>query len=232
MTHDDAIKLVVRERYASQTAAECCGSSDCCGTVQETLDGFVGPSLGCGGPLLYAAPCTGETVVDLGSGAGGDVLQAAQQVGQTGRAIGVDMTPEMIWRARENAQRLGLRNAEFRLSEIEHLPLPDASADVVISNCVINLIPDKGAAFREAYRVLRSGGRLVVSDMVAAGALPDAVHTDPAAWAACIAGASDVDEYLALIRAAGFVDVETLTSTPAVPGRVFSTTVRAIKPAT
>jgi SAM-dependent methyltransferase len=198
----------------------------------ETPDGFVGPSLGFGSPLHYAAPRAGETVVDLGSGAGGDVLRAAQQVGPTGRAIGVDMTPEMIGKARDNARRLGVINAEFRLSEIEHLPLADASADVAISNCVINLIPDKAAAFREAFRVLRPGGRLVVSDMVAAGSLPASVRVDPAAWAACIAGASDADEYLALIWAAGFVDIETVTSTPTVPGRVFSTTLRAVKPRT
>lgn len=231
MVRDEEIRQAVREHYAGRSAAGCCAGTDCCsGGAEEELAGFVGPQLGCGSPLAHAALQSGETVVDLGSGAGGDVLRAAQQVGSTGRAVGIDMTPEMIWNARENARRLGIPHAEFRLGEIEHLPLPDASADVVISNCVINLLPDKTAAFREAFRALRPGGRLVISDMVTHGPLPPSMRSDSAAWAACIAGAVDLDDYLAMIRSAGFERVETVTATPAVWGQVFSATVRAIKP--
>ena len=231
MIRGDEIRQAVRDHYAGRSAAGCCGGTDCCGErAEEDLEGFIGPQLGCGSPLAHAALQSGETVVDLGSGAGGDVLRAAQGVGPTGRAIGVDMTPEMVWKARENARRLGVPQAEFRLGEIEHLPLQDASADVVFSNCVINLLPDKSAAFREAFRALRPGGRLVVSDMVTRGPLPHSIRIDPAAWAACIAGAVDLDDYLAMIRAAGFERVETVTSTPGAPGQVFSATVRAIKP--
>jgi len=231
MIRGDEIRQVVREHYAGRSATGCCAGTDCCsGTVEEGLEGFAGPSLGCGNPLAYAVLRPGETVVDLGSGAGGDVLRAAWLVGPAGRAIGVDMTAEMIWKARENARRLGVLNAEFRLGEIEHLPLPEASADVAISNCVINLVPDKAVAFREVFRVLRPSGRLVVSDMVVRGPLPQSVLTDPAAWAACIAGAMDLADYLALIRAAGFTHVETVASTPGAPGQVFSATVRAVKP--
>lgn len=232
MIRFDEIKQVVREHYAGRPAAGCCGGTDCCAQpAEEQMEGFVGPSLGCGSPPAYAALQSGDTVVDLGSGAGGDVLRAATQVGSAGRAIGIDMTPEMIWKARENARRLDMANAEFRLGEIEHLPVPDASADAVISNCVINLVPEKGAAFREAFRILRPGGRLVVSDMVVDGALPESVRADAAAWAACIAGAIDADDYRHLLEAAGFRGVETVASTPSVPGHVFSVTVRAIKPA-
>ena len=232
MIPGDQIRQAVRDHYAGRSAEGCCGDAGCCReTAGPELEGFVGPQLGCGSPLAHAALQVGEAVVDLGSGAGGDVLRAAQQVGSTGRAIGIDMTPEMIWKARENARRLGVPHAEFRLGEIEHLPLPDASADVVISNCVINLLPDKAVAFREAFRALRPGGRLVVSDMVTHGPLPQSIRTDPAAWAACIAGAIDLEDYLASIRAAGFEQVETVTSTPGAPGRVFSATIRAVKPA-
>lgn len=232
MIRGDEIKQMVREHYAGRPATGCCGGTDCCPeSTPEQMEGFVGPSLGCGSPLAYAALQSDETVVDLGSGAGGDVLRAAEQVGSAGRAIGIDMTPKMIWKARENVRRLGIANAEFRLGEIEHLPVPDASADVVISNCVMNLVPEKAAAFREAFRILRPGGRLVVSDMVVNGALPDSVRADAAAWAACIAGAIDAGDYRALLEAAGFMGVQTVASTPSVPGHVFSLTVRAIKPA-
>lgn len=237
----DEIKIHVREHYrgwASQSACcsetSCCGSQgarSCCDTTTEWPAEFIGPSLSCGSPLTYAQVQPGETVVDLGSGAGGDVLLAARQVGPVGRVIGVDMTPEMIWKARTNAERAGLHNAEFRLGEIERLPLPDESADVSISNCVINLVPDKALAFREAYRVLRPGGRLVISDMVSRGPLPDEIRADPGAWAGCVGGALDVNDYLATIEAAGFREVEIVSSGSAPPGRVFSATVRARKPA-
>lgn len=231
MISGDEIRQAVREHYAGRSATGCCAGTDCCsGAAEEGPKGFIGPSLGCGSPLAYAAVQPGETVVDLGSGAGREVILAAKQAGPLGRAIGIDMTPEMIWKARENARRRGVSNAEFRLGEIEHLPLQDAMADVVISNCVINLLPDKAVAFREAFRALRPGGRLVVSDMVTDGPLPQSVRADPAAWAACIAGALDLDDYLAMIRAAGYEQVETITSTPGAPGQVFSATVRAVKP--
>ncbi len=231
MDRVDEIKQTVREYYAGRASPGGCCSGETCGSVlPDTLDSVLGSSLGCGTPLVYAQVRQGETVVDLGSGAGGDVLRAAQQVGSQGRAIGVDMTPEMVWKARENARRGGAAHAEFYLGEIEHLPLADGSADVVISNCVINLAPDKAAVFADALRVLRPGGRLVVSDMVSDGPLPDSLRTDAAAWAGCIAGAADMTEYLALIRGAGFEQLEIMASTPATPGQVFSVTVRARKP--
>lgn len=232
MIRPDEIKQTVREYYAGWVASTgCCSGSGCCGVQQNAPEDFLGPSLGCGTPLAYADVKTGETVVDLGSGAGGEVLLAAQRVGPSGRAIGVDMTPEMISKAQENARRHGVTSAEFLPGEIEHLPMPDASADVVISNCVINLVPDKAQAFHEAYRVLKPGGRLVVSDIVSRGRLPEVIRRNAAAWAGCIAGAEDVDEYRTTIAGAGFENVETVASTPWVPGKVFSVTIRARKPA-
>lgn len=229
MERADEIRQTVREYYAERaTGSRCCEGSTCCGA--EGSEDLLGSSLGCGIPLAVAEVQPGETVVDLGSGAGGDVLRAAQQVGTRGRAIGVDMTPEMVWKARENARRSSAANTEFYLGEIEHLPLAADLADVVISNCVINLAPDKGAVFAEAFRVLRPGGRLIVADMVSRGPLPEAMRADPGAWAACISGAAEVTEYLATIRRAGFERVETVASTPSSPGQVFSVTVRAVKP--
>jgi SAM-dependent methyltransferase len=231
MDRVDEIKQTVQEYYAGRASSGgCCSGETCGGVAPDTLDSVLGPSLGCGTPLAFAQVRPGETVVDLGSGAGGDVQRAAQQVGPQGRAIGVDMTPEMVWKAREQARRGGVANAEFYLGEIEHLPLADGSADIVISNCVINLAPDKGAVFADAFRVLRPGGRLVVSDMVSDGPIPESLRTDAAAWAACIAGAADMTEYLALIRGAGFENVETVASTSATPGQVYSVTVGARKP--
>ncbi|OLC28875.1 MAG: hypothetical protein AUH31_08035 [Armatimonadetes bacterium 13_1_40CM_64_14] len=230
MDRADEIRQTVREYYAGRASGgSCCAGATCCGGAEGSED-LLGPSLGCGTPLGAAEVQLGETVVDLGSGAGGDVLRAAQQVGGRGRAIGVDMTPEMVWKARENARRNSAVNTEFYLGEIEHLPLADGSADVVISNCVINLAPDKSAVFAEAFRVLRPGGRLIVADMVSQGPLPDAIRADPAAWAACISGAAEVTEYLATIGRAGFERAQTVASTPSSPGQVFSVTVRAIKP--
>jgi len=242
----DTIRLKVREHYRDALTAgtvhqslrsdarQGCGCGDCCAAdplaAESPVTDLVGPSLGCGTPVAYADLQPGEVVVDLGSGAGGDVLRAAREVGPSGRSIGVDMTPEMVAAARANAAHAGLGHAEFRLGEIEHLPLPDGSADVVISNCVINLVPDKSRAFAEAYRVLHPGGRLVVSDMVSHGPLPDALRTDAAAWAACIAGAVSFDEYTAAIAGAGFTDVTVLAAGDAAPGQVYSATVRAKKP--
>jgi len=231
----DEIKMQVREHYAARVAAGggCCGEGDasCCATSSaETIEGFDGPSLGCGTPLQYAAVQAGETVVDLGSGAGRETLLAAREAGPSGRAVGIDMTPEMIDKARENARRTGAGNAEFRLGEIEHLPLGDGETDVVISNCVINLVPDKPAAFMEAFRVLRPGGRMVISDIVSNGPLPQAIRTSMEAWAGCVAGALDVDEYLEAIRGAGFTDVEMIEPTGHSALPIFSATIRAYKP--
>jgi SAM-dependent methyltransferase len=169
--------------------------------------------LGCGNPIAMAGLKKGETVVDLGSGAGFDCFIAAKAVGPEGRIIGVDMTPEMIEKARANAEKGKYRNVEFRLGEIENLPVADNSADVIISNCVINLVPDKARAFHEAFRILKPGGRLMVSDIVLLKALPTAIQKSVAAYIGCLSGASLKDAYLKEIRAAGFQHVEVLDET-------------------
>jgi SAM-dependent methyltransferase len=229
---------------AQTASASCCGDTSpraagpasCCGDQPVTfLDGRAVPqdladsSLGCGAPVDAAALQPGETVVDLGSGAGLDAFFAADRVGAGGRAIGVDMTPEMIVKARSNAARLGVQNVEFRLGEIEHLPLAEGVADVVISNCVINLLPDKRPAFAEAYRVLRPGGRLVVSDIVSARAFPEEFKT-PERWTACLAGAIPEAEYIAMVAASGFSDVTIISKRGYDPAGLFSITLRAVKP--
>ena len=163
--------------------------------------------LGCGNPHGLASLRAGETVLDLGSGAGFDAFLAARRVGPTGRVIGVDMTPAMLERARANQRRTGADNVDFRLGEIEALPLPDASVDVVISNCVVNLSPEKARVFGEVMRVLRPGGRLAISDVVLTAALPDEVRADLSNHSACVSGAATVDELDGLLRAAGFVDI-------------------------
>ncbi len=232
MTERDVdVKAAVREHYASivREGAGCgCGpaTSGCCGATSAPakLSREVGYSdhdlaavpeganlgLGCGNPLAHAALRPGDVVVDLGSGAGFDCFLAARSVGPTGRVIGVDMTPEMLDRARRNAADDGYENVEFRLGEIEALPVADAAADMVISNCVINLSTDKPRVFREALRVLKPGGRLMVSDLVLERPLPESVRRSVEAYAGCIAGAMLKDDYLAAIRRAGFTDVEVL----------------------
>jgi len=230
---DRDVKAAVREHYASVARGEsaCCGtatklSGGCCGATPapDRLSKAIGYSeaevqavpdgsnlgLGCGNPLAHAALKEGDVVVDLGSGAGFDCFLAARRIGPGGRVIGVDMTPDMLDRARSNAAADGYANVEFRLGEIENLPVADASADMVISNCVINLSGDKPRVFREALRVLKPGGRLMVSDLVLARPLPESVARSVAAYAGCIAGAMLKDEYLGTIRGAGFVDVEVL----------------------
>jgi SAM-dependent methyltransferase len=167
--------------------------------------------LGCGNPLALLELREGETVVDLGSGGGIDCFLAARRVGPTGRVIGVDMTPEMLERARGNAAKSGFDNVEFRLGEIEHLPVADGTADAVISNCVVNLVPDKAQVFADAFRVLKPGGRLSVSDIVLLGAIPISIRDSVEAYVGCLAGAVMRDEYLRLIEEAGFTDV-TVTS--------------------
>ncbi|UCF09630.1 MAG: arsenite methyltransferase [Candidatus Bipolaricaulota bacterium] len=216
------IRKVVRKRYAEAARQSCsCRSPSCCGdndSVSRTL-GYseaelaslpegADLGLGCGNPTALASLAEGEVVLDLGSGAGIDCFLAAQAVGGTGRVIGVDMTTDMIDRARANAARNGIGNVEFRLGEIEHLPVADGEVDVVISNCVINLSPDKPQVFREAFRALKPGGRLIVSDIVALAELPDAIRSSLDAYAGCIAGALRKEEYLAAIADAGFREVE------------------------
>ncbi len=164
-------------------------------------------SLGCGDPVTLAGLQAGQTVLDLGSGGGIDCFLAAKKVGESGKVIGVDMTPAMIERARANLAQIGAQNVEFRLGEIEHLPVGNEEVDVIISNCVINLSPDKPQVLREAFRVLRPGGLLAVSDIVTDGPLPDAIKNSLSAWAGCVAGALDVQEYTAIIQQAGFEDV-------------------------
>ena len=202
--------------------------SDCCGPAAELTVGASGAmsqlysagelaelpesvtdmSLGCGNPTAIADLAPGEVVLDLGSGGGIDCFLAARQVGPEGRVIGLDMTPDMIRLARRNAKKMGVENVDFRYGEMEEIPLPDRSVDVIISNCVINLSPDKDAVFGEAFRVLRSGGRMSVSDIVVDGELPQPIRTRLDAWAGCIAGALDETDYLARIHAAGFEGVE------------------------
>jgi SAM-dependent methyltransferase len=186
--------------------------------LAELPDSVTDASLGCGNPLAHAGLQPGEVVLDLGSGGGIDCLLAATKVGPDGRVIGLDMTPDMIKLARRNAKKLGMRNVDFRFGEMEDMPLPDESVDVIISNCVINLSPDKDAVFGEAYRVLRPGGRLSISDIVIDGDLPQFIRGRLDAWADCIAGALDETVYLDKIRAAGFERVEVLSRNHAQAG--------------
>jgi arsenite methyltransferase len=228
---NDALRAAVRDHYASvatgtldevpaaSDGSGCCAPSCCGGASSSSLK--VGYSedevsaapegadlgLGCGNPQTIASLKPGETVLDLGAGAGFDAFLAARQVGADGRVIGVDMTPAMIEKARANAGKVGAKNVEFRLGEIEHLPVADASVDVIISNCVINLSPDKAAVFADAYRVLKPGGRLAISDVVATARLPASLAESIAAHAGCIAGAADIATLKAMLVTAGFVDI-------------------------
>jgi arsenite methyltransferase len=230
----DETREMVRERYADvATSGQGCGadvgvdaSSDdgaCCGDdadatgserlgydaddVASVADG-ADLGLGCGNPKAFAAMTAGETVLDLGSGAGFDCFLAADEVGPDGRVIGVDMTPEMVSTARENVAKNDAVNVEFRLGEISHIPAADAVVDVVISNCVVNLAPDKQRVFDDAYRVLRPGGRLAISDVVQTAPFPDDVRMDPESLTACVAGAATVDELEAMLDDAGFEAIE------------------------
>lgn len=227
---EDKLREYVREHYAKvvtstqKASGGCCGASGSCfapniqkdyaqklGYTQNDLSQVPEGSnlgLGCGNPALFANLKPGEVVLDLGSGAGFDAFIASRAVGQTGRVIGVDMTAEMVAKARENSSKNGYKNVEFRLGEIEYLPIADSIIDVIISNCVINLVPNKEQVFREAYRVLRSGGRIAISDVVTSVELSESVRKDLALFAGCLAGAtliSDLDKYL---KSCGFVDIK------------------------
>ena len=233
----DEQRRAVRNRYAriatdsdsasstaeSNSDGDCCDDGDgCCDADADATDstelGYTDEDvaavaagadlgLGCGNPTAIASLGEGETVLDLGSGAGFDCFLAAQEVGEDGRVLGVDMTPAMVEKARDNVRENDAENVEFRLGEIEHLPVADETVDVVISNCVVNLSPDKPQVFREAFRALRPGGRLAISDVVMTAPVPESVRSDPESVAACVAGASTVDELEAILSDAGFVDV-------------------------
>jgi SAM-dependent methyltransferase len=230
MHDDNEIKQAVRDRYAGHATqgTSCCapsatraGAASCCGSGSGSVSEQLGYAahdlalipegadlgLGCGNPLALMELRDGETVVDLGSGGGIDCFLAANRVGPTGHVIGVDMTPEMVTRARKNAADGGFDNVEFRLGEIEHLPVADSSVDAIISNCVVNLVPDKAQVFVDAFRVLKPGGRLSVSDIVLLGEVPIALRDSVEAYVSCLSGAILKDEYLRLIEEAGFVDV-------------------------
>lgn len=220
-TTADEVRAVVREHYGNIARGTNTGCAPgCCsptGTAAATLgypsdQAAAAPQgadlgLGCGNPTAIASLRDGETVLDLGAGAGFDCFIAAHQVGPRGRVIGVDMTADMVARARANARKVGATNIEFRLGEIEHLPVADASIDAILSNCVINLSPDKPAVFREAFRVLRAGGRLAISDVVATAPVPAELQGQAAALAGCITGAALLDDVRAMLAAAGFVEI-------------------------
>ncbi|HRQ24531.1 MAG TPA: arsenite methyltransferase [Anaerolineales bacterium] len=219
MTQSPApIHETVREHYAERikNSASCCGPSDCCSTESKlypadlltTLPTDVSStSYGCGDPITLASLTPGQTVLDLGSGAGLDCLLAAQKVGPQGRVIGVDMTPEMIERAQKNAQRVDAANVEFRQGYLEDLPVESNTVDVIISNCVINLSPDKEKVFSEAFRVLAPGGKLAVSDIVTEGPLPESIKQSLSAWAGCVAGTVEAEEYIRMMESVGFTNI-------------------------
>jgi arsenite methyltransferase len=267
------IKEVVKEKYGQAALRVNAWGSSCCG-ASAALDGCCDPitsnlydasqtgelpqeavlaSLGCGNPTALAQLNAGETVLDLGSGGGIDVLLSARRVGPTGKAYGLDMTDEMLALARENQRKAGVENVEFLKGEIEHIPLPDNSVDVVISNCVINLSGDKDRVLREAFRVLKPGGRFAVSDVITRGRVPDAVRQNMLLWVGCIAGALDDYQYVSKLAKAGFdaidieptrvydiedartflsgqgIDVDAIA--PQVEGKFMSAFIRAMKPA-
>lgn len=212
------IHETVREHYAGRikNSGSCCGSNRSCDTsstiypvdlLTNVPSDVADTSYGCGDPITLASLKAGQTVLDLGSGAGLDCIFAAQKVGETDHVIGVDMTPEMIERAQANAKKVNLNNVEFRYGYLESLPVEDNTVDVIISNCVINLSPDKSKVFAEAFRVLKSGGKLAVSDIVTDGHLPDVVKQSLSAWAGCVAGAVEAQEYIGMMTAVGFTEI-------------------------
>jgi ubiquinone/menaquinone biosynthesis C-methylase UbiE len=269
-----SVKEIVQEKYGEAArrvtagqANSCCGANACCGTDVDPITSelydqaqtsglpaeAILASLGCGNPTALAALSPGEVVLDLGSGGGIDVLLSARRVGSTGKAYGLDMTDDMLALARENQRKAGVANVEFLKGEIENIPLPDNSVDVIISNCVINLSADKDRVLREAFRVLKPGGRLAVSDVVVRGEVPEEVRKHMLLWVGCIAGALEESDYIAKLARAGFdhididptrvyniedargflntegIDVEAMA--PQVEGKFMSAFVRATKPA-
>lgn len=225
-TTSDQLKQLVKEKYGQiadqskeQNEASCCGVSGGCSTIDYSvmaddythLDGYVADAdlgLGCGLPTEFALIKPGDTVVDLGSGAGNDAFVARSIVGDKGRVVGIDFTDRMIEKAHANAQRLGFTNVEFVQGDIEDMPLPEGMADVVVSNCVLNLVPDKQQAFREMFRVLKPNGHFSVSDIVLAGSLPEELRKDAEMYAGCVAGAIPKEQYLANIKEAGFSNIK------------------------
>lgn len=226
---DKKVRKVVREGYAKiakQESSCCAPTNSCCGSANVAQDiskniGYTDEDLkvvpeganlglGCGNPIALAGLKEGETVLDLGSGAGLDCFLSAKKVGENGKVIGIDMTSEMVEKARENATKGDFKNVEFRLGEIENLPVADNSVDVIVSNCVINLSPDKQRVFNEAFRVLKSGGRLMVSDIVLLKELPDMIRNSVEAYIGCLSGAIKKDEYLQMIKKAGFQQVDVI----------------------
>ena len=243
MTEDP--RTVIRDHYsrAARGAASCCSPADRLGYSADDRDAAPAGAdlgLGCGNPTALASLRDGETVLDLGAGGGFDCFIAARRVGPTGKVIGVDMTPDMVTLARANARKVAATNVEFRLGEIEHLPVADASVDVILSNCVINLSPDKRATFAEAFRVLAPGGRLAISDVVAIAPIPPELRDQAAALAGCIAGAAPIDEVRALLAEVGFTDVRVEVAPrsaeivgawlPGIERIVASATIEATKP--
>ncbi len=263
-TNLEEIRQSVRNRYGEiaskassgcgcSTPSSCCGSSSgsieemtqALGYTKEQLDSApegANMGLGCGNPQAIASLKQGETVLDLGSGGGFDCFLAAETVGESGRVIGVDMTAAMVSKARRNAEKLVLKNVEFRLGEIEHLPVADASVDVIISNCVINLSPEKTGVFREAWRVLKPGGRLAILDVVALQTLPDEIKADLSLISGCVGGAEKIEDIEKRLQKAGFQDINIRPKNESretirewFPGRsledyVTSATIEAIKP--
>lgn len=250
----ETVREEVRRRYGATARGESssCADQCCASTGADTLgysaeETAAAPEasnlgLGCGNPLAIASLREGQVVLDLGSGAGFDCFLAARAVGPSGRVIGVDMTPDMLSKARQNAQKNGFTNVEFRLGEIEALPVGDNSIDVIISNCVINLSPEKQRVFDEAFRVLKPGGRLAVADMVATAPLPDEIKTDWAAYTGCIAGASQTTDLQRMLQVSGFKDVKIVPKDSSrsfirewLPGKriedyLVSATIEAVKP--
>ena len=237
MTSSAQLKSQISQIYAEklQGGADCCEGAECCeesypvGVLEHAPESVV--SFGCGNPTALADLHPGDTVLDLGSGAGLDCFLAAQQVGPMGSVIGIDFTQAMIDRATENATKLGLANVSFRLGDIEALPVDDATVDVIISNCVISLAPDKDAVFREAFRVLRPGGRLLVSDIALTHPATEEEMEDLALRAGCISGSLPADQYIGTVQAVGFQNVRLETEQEAREGQFwFSAAISAIKP--
>jgi arsenite methyltransferase len=249
----DTVREEVRRRYGATASGKSACADDCCTSTGATALGYstedaaaapeaANLGLGCGNPLAIASLKQGQVVLDLGSGAGFDCFLAASAVGKSGKVIGVDMTHEMLGKARENAQKNGFTNVEFRLGEIEALPVADNSVDVTISNCVINLSPEKQRVFNEAFRVLKPGGRLAVADMVATASLPSEIKGDWAAYTGCMAGASQISELEQILRNSGFKDIKIAPKDSSrsfirewLPGKgiedyLISATIEAVKP--